>query len=253
MEEKIYDRQVTKQSLAARVIDEQQIERHFSMNELTELYEYKDEPMSRRPIPKVPKDVLLAELIKKHPSLIWKYHDHDSLLENQIDENLTEDERRLAWQEFEQEKKGLIPLVLNKQNKSNAASQPLANSSKAAKGSSVLVGGSGLGNIAMPANINPVSHTLKIIIYFNLTSFLSLRILYLSLVALYFISFPGRDSRGVQAAVPAPDRGAGDPSHQVLHHVPAPPKSLRRTRWSTAAPATSGRQPSGASGAQAEN
>ena len=161
MEEKIYDRQVTKQSLAARVIDEQQIERHFSMNELTELYEYKDEPMSRRPIPKAPKDALLAELIKKHPSLIWKYHDHDSLLENQIDENLTEDERRLAWQEFEQEKKGLIPLVLNKQNKSNAASQPFANSSKAAKGSSVLVGG-GLGNIAVPANINPVSHTLKI-------------------------------------------------------------------------------------------
>merc|ERR1719331_982500 len=71
MEEKIYDRQVTKQSLAARVVDEHQIESHFTMNELAELYTYKDEPMSARPTPVVPEDRLLAEVVDKHKEMVW--------------------------------------------------------------------------------------------------------------------------------------------------------------------------------------
>ena len=84
MEEKIYDRQVTKQSLAARVVDEQQIERHFTMNELAELYEFMDEPLSAKPTPMVPEDRLLAELVDKHKEMIWKLHCHESLLENKV-------------------------------------------------------------------------------------------------------------------------------------------------------------------------
>ncbi|CAJ0940780.1 unnamed protein product, partial [Ranitomeya imitator] len=72
MEEKIYDRQVTKQSLSFRVIDQQQIERHFTMNELTELYAFEpdliDDPNSekkkKREIPKLPRDTVLAELLQ---------------------------------------------------------------------------------------------------------------------------------------------------------------------------------------------
>eukprot|EP00092_Neocalanus_flemingeri_P000058 GFUD01000060.1.p1 GENE.GFUD01000060.1~~GFUD01000060.1.p1 ORF type:complete len:332 (-),score=113.34 GFUD01000060.1:286-1137(-) len=108
MEEKIYDRQVTKQSLSARVVDEQQIERHFTMNELSELYEFKDEPLSDRPIPAVPQDRLLAELVDKHKELVWSIKNHDSLLEAQVDENLTEEDRKAAWEEYEQERKGMI-------------------------------------------------------------------------------------------------------------------------------------------------
>ncbi len=64
-------------------------------------------------MPKVPKDLLLADLLKKHDTLIWKYHDHDSLLENQVDENLTEEERKAAWDEFENEKKGIVNVASN--------------------------------------------------------------------------------------------------------------------------------------------
>merc|ERR1712130_397349 len=108
MEEKIYDRQITKQSLSARVVDEQQIERHFTMNELAELYEFKDEPLSARPIPAVPEDRMLAELVDKHKEIVWSFTNHDSLLGNQVDQNLTEEERKAAWEEFENEKKGFM-------------------------------------------------------------------------------------------------------------------------------------------------
>ncbi|XP_066438170.1 transcriptional regulator ATRX [Eleutherodactylus coqui] len=113
MEEKIYDRQVTKQSLSFRVIDQQQIERHFTMNELTELYTFEpdqiDDPNSekkkKREIPKLPKDTVLAELLQIRKEQIVTYHEHDSLLDHKEEEALTEEERKAAWDEYEAEKK----------------------------------------------------------------------------------------------------------------------------------------------------
>lgn len=115
MEEKIYDRQVTKQSLSFRVIDQQQIERHFTMNELTELYTFEpdliDDPNTekkkKREIPKLPKDTVLAELLQIRKEQIVTYHEHDSLLDHKEEEALTEEERKAAWDEYEAEKKGL--------------------------------------------------------------------------------------------------------------------------------------------------
>ena len=51
-------------------------------------------------------DRLLAELLTSQKDYIVQYHKHDSLLENQLDQELTEEERKAAWEEYEQEKKG---------------------------------------------------------------------------------------------------------------------------------------------------
>ena len=68
---------------------------------------------------KLPQDKLLAELITKHKDIIWKIHDHDSLLENQVEENLTEEERKAAWDEYENEKKGIVNMTMQNQNSLN--------------------------------------------------------------------------------------------------------------------------------------
>ncbi|KAL5011678.1 hypothetical protein ScPMuIL_010229 [Solemya velum] len=112
MEEKIYERQVMKQSLSQRVVDEHQIERHFDSADLQELYSFApddlDDPdRKERPTPVLPKDNLLAELLKTKKEWIVGYHEHDSLLENKVDETLTEEERKAAWTDYEEEKKGV--------------------------------------------------------------------------------------------------------------------------------------------------
>lgn len=57
MEDVIYDRQVTKQSLALRVVDEHQVQRHYSMNDLAALYEFRpngvEDRESTAAVPKV--------------------------------------------------------------------------------------------------------------------------------------------------------------------------------------------------------
>ncbi|XP_018347089.1 PREDICTED: transcriptional regulator ATRX homolog [Trachymyrmex septentrionalis] len=109
MEEKIYNRQVTKLSLSCRVVDEQQIERHYSNHNLNELYTFEGYD-KEKPTLNLPKDRLLAEIFLKFKDIVENYHEHDSLLENKAEEELDEEERKQAWLEYEEEKKGK-PLI----------------------------------------------------------------------------------------------------------------------------------------------
>lgn len=84
MEEKIYNRQVTKLSLSCRVVDEQQIERHYSNHDLAELYQFEPNTNKEKPTLNLPKDRLLAEIFRKYEDRIETFHEHDSLLENKV-------------------------------------------------------------------------------------------------------------------------------------------------------------------------
>lgn len=103
IEEKIYDRQVSKLGIAKRVIDEHQISRHYKEEDLQQLYCLKniDPPAVGRQAWSATKDNLLNALLKKHGDVIFKHHDHDSLLENMTDETLTDQEIGDVWNDFD--------------------------------------------------------------------------------------------------------------------------------------------------------
>lgn len=111
MEEKVYRRQVQKQGLAQRVLDEQQVGRFFSQGDLKELYmfecedtpEYEENGGKRF---KKPKDDVFADLLFQGcwARRISKYHEHDSLLDHIKSEELSQEERAAAWAEYEAER-----------------------------------------------------------------------------------------------------------------------------------------------------
>ncbi len=46
-------------------------------------------------------DLILTELLSDQKDWIVGYHEHDSLLENRPDQDLNEDERQAAWDDYE--------------------------------------------------------------------------------------------------------------------------------------------------------
>lgn len=78
-----------------------QVERHFTENDLAELYSFTPDlydPEKGNEKPALPRDRLLADMLDEYPNLIARYHVHDSLLESKGDEDLTEDDIKEAWQ-----------------------------------------------------------------------------------------------------------------------------------------------------------
>ncbi|XP_077250919.1 protein CHROMATIN REMODELING 20-like isoform X3 [Tasmannia lanceolata] len=130
MEEKIYKRQVTKEGLAARVVDRQQVHRTMSKEEVLHLFDFGDDenavevPEKDQEIP-VPSnqdtievagfsqqkllsqgscssDKFMENLLSRHyPRWIANYHEHETLLQENEEERLSKEEQDMAWEVFQ--------------------------------------------------------------------------------------------------------------------------------------------------------
>ncbi|KAG0626550.1 hypothetical protein M758_2G134500 [Ceratodon purpureus] len=138
MEEKIYNRQVAKEGLAARVLDEHQVARHFLEQDLDFFFVLDDDdcpedednshsadvppaPIEEEAAPAQPlvkpkraafsvpndapprDDVMGKLLLEYRPKCIGRYHEHEPLLEDLEDEKLSKEEQALAWESFQHE------------------------------------------------------------------------------------------------------------------------------------------------------
>ncbi|XXG90588.1 hypothetical protein AAC387_Pa12g2318 [Persea americana] len=131
MEEKIYKRQVTKEGLAARVVDRQQIHRTMSKEEILHLFDFGDDDnadavLDQSQESKVPSnqemtgklgalkqksfplsrgscssDKFMDSLLSRHyPRWIANYHEHETLLQENEEERLSKEEQDMAWETF---------------------------------------------------------------------------------------------------------------------------------------------------------
>lgn len=70
------------------------------MAELEELYELTMPDWEERPVPEMPEDDLMKTMLIKNPNDIWRYHTHESLLDNKEEEELTDAEKLAAWASY---------------------------------------------------------------------------------------------------------------------------------------------------------
>ena len=50
---------------------------------------------------------MLMELVSEQSEWVSSVHGHDSLLQNVVDEELNADEQRAAWEEYENDRRGI--------------------------------------------------------------------------------------------------------------------------------------------------
>lgn len=105
MEERVYKRQVNKTKQAMLVMDEIHTDRQFHPEELSWLYSQNiDLENPPPPSESLPNDNVLETILKKHKEHIWHFEDHEKLYRNSAEDDLTPDQCKQAWADYERDK-----------------------------------------------------------------------------------------------------------------------------------------------------
>ncbi|XP_066996034.2 uncharacterized protein [Anabrus simplex] len=112
LEKKIYDRQINKQGMADRVVDECNPDAHLSIKEVTNLCWDNEEETEVRDFSKEKDkyiDVVMQKVLDKYSTVLSKEpFQHESLLVDRKEKKLSQAEKRLAKRSYELEKQANI-------------------------------------------------------------------------------------------------------------------------------------------------
>ena len=94
-------------SSSPRVVDAQQLARHFTESELRELYAFRptEEDPQEYSLNKFSQDLILKLCVEKNSHVVQNILEHDSLLEDHVEEQLTREEKYLAIKELERDER----------------------------------------------------------------------------------------------------------------------------------------------------
>lgn len=108
MEEKIYNRQVEKLDLAERIVDRQQINRHFSKDDLAELYDDNSDVLPGEFREQIEQNPFFVNQLQMN--IIQKCESGDRLLNNDLDDILSDRQKEQAYEDYHQTKKMLMKI-----------------------------------------------------------------------------------------------------------------------------------------------
>ncbi|XP_054739483.1 helicase ARIP4 isoform X3 [Anastrepha obliqua] len=116
LEKKIYDRQIKKQGMSDRVVDECNPDAHLSIRDITNLcHDYDEDDKSQSEVPEFIQpldsfeDVLIRKIVEQHKTSLSKEpFFHESLLIDRKEKKLSQAEKRQAHRGYEMEKKASV-------------------------------------------------------------------------------------------------------------------------------------------------